>query len=118
MQQIVIVGAGAMGCLFAARFLEAGVAVTLIDNNVERLRMLEEQGLELIDDAGSRVLKPRTSLAERFSGPVDLMVLFTKGVHSAAAVKSVAHLAPLAALTLQNGLGNAEILAGAFGANR
>lgn len=118
MQQIVIVGAGAMGCLFAARFLEAGVSVTLIDNNVERLRVIEEKGLELIDDAGSRVLRPRTSLAERFSGPVDLMVLFTKGVHSAAAVKSVAHLAPLAALTLQNGLGNAEILAGAFGADR
>jgi len=120
MQQIVIVGAGAMGCLFAARFLEAGASVTLIDNSLERLRVIENQGLELIDDAGRRVLKPRTALAQQFTGPVDLLMLFTKGVHSAAAVNSVAHLARLEpiALTLQNGLGNAEILAGAFGADR
>jgi len=120
MQQIVIVGAGAMGCLFAARFLEAGASVTLIDNNVERLRVIEQQGLDLVDDSGSRVLKPRTALAQEFTGPVDLLMLFTKGVHSAAAVTSVAHLARLkpVALTLQNGLGNAEILAGAFGADR
>jgi 2-dehydropantoate 2-reductase len=120
MQQIVIVGAGAMGCLFAARFLEAGASVTLIDNSVERLKVIEQQGLDLIDDSGSRVLKPRTSLAQEFAGPVDLLMLFTKGVHSAAAVSSVAHLARLKpiALTLQNGLGNAEILADAFGAER
>jgi 2-dehydropantoate 2-reductase len=119
-REIVIVGAGAMGCLFAARLLEAGAAVTLIDNNLERLKLIQEQGLELIDDAGSRRVQPRTALAQRFSGPVDLLMLFTKGVHSAAAVASVAHLAagrPIA-LTLQNGLGNAEILAAAFGADR
>jgi 2-dehydropantoate 2-reductase len=51
---------------------------------------------------------------------VDLVMLFTKGMHSAAAVNSIAHLAhyqPIA-LTLQNGLGNAEILAATFGADR
>jgi 2-dehydropantoate 2-reductase len=120
MREIVIVGAGAMGCLFAARLLATGVAVTLVDNNTERLAVIQQQGLELIDDSGSRVLKPRTALAADFSGPADLVILFTKGVHSAAAVESVAHLASLrpVALTLQNGLGNAEILAAAFGAER
>jgi 2-dehydropantoate 2-reductase len=51
---------------------------------------------------------------------VDLVVLFTKGMHSEAAVASVTHLAVLRplALTLQNGVGNAEILAAAFGADR
>ena len=120
MREIVIVGAGAMGCLFAARLLATGVSVTLIDNNAERLRVIQEQGLELVDDSGSRVFKPRTALAAGFSGPVDLVILFTKGVHSAAAVDSIAHLSRLwpVALTLQNGLGNAEILAGVFGADR
>jgi 2-dehydropantoate 2-reductase len=47
-------------------------------------------------------------------------VLFTKGLHSEAAIKSVAHLAdakPIA-LTLQNGIGNAELLVAGFGADQ
>jgi len=120
MQEVVIVGAGAMGCLFAARLQEAGATVTLIDNNAERLELIGKRGLELIDDFGCRLLKPRALLAHQLSGSVDLVVLFTKGMHSAPAVRSIAHLAQFrpVALTLQNGLGNAEILAGTFGADR
>jgi 2-dehydropantoate 2-reductase len=119
-RQVVIVGAGAMGCLFAARILEAGASVTLVDSNLERLADIERLGLELQDDAGTRTLRPLTSRAEDVSGPLDLVILFTKGLHTAAAVRSVAHLARLkpVALTLQNGLGNAEILAETFGAER
>ena len=45
---------------------------------------------------------------------------FTKGLHSAAATRSVAHIAGAEtyALTLQNGIGNAEILAETFAAQR
>jgi 2-dehydropantoate 2-reductase len=120
LRNIVIVGAGAMGCLFAARLQKAGVTVTLIDNNAQRLALIAKDGLELIDDAGSSSCQPGASVAADFAGPVDLVMLFTKGMHSAAAVKSIAHLArfkPIA-LTLQNGLGNAEILAATFGADR
>jgi len=117
---VAIVGAGAMGCLFGARLIEAGVAVTLIDSNVQRLEDIRSKGLVLTDDAGTRTMQPQTASAGEFPGPVDLVVLFTKGMYSAAAVRSVAHLAvrrPIA-LTLQNGLGNAEILAETFGADR
>ena len=119
-RHVVIVGAGAMGCLFAARMMEAGALVTLVDTDLRRLADIERLGLELHDDAGTRTLRPRTARAEDISGPVDLVVLFTKGLHSAAAVRSVAHLARLepVALSLQNGLGNAEILAETFGAGR
>jgi 2-dehydropantoate 2-reductase len=117
---IVIVGAGAMGCLFAARLQKVGATVTLIDNNAQRLALIAKDGLELIDDAGSSSCRPGASVAPDFTGPVDLVMLFTKGMHSAAAVNSIAHLSryePIA-LTLQNGLGNAEILAATFGADR
>jgi len=36
-RDVVIVGAGAMGCLFAARLAEAGTQVTLVD--VDRARL-------------------------------------------------------------------------------
>jgi 2-dehydropantoate 2-reductase len=118
--RVAIVGAGAMGCLFAARMAEQGVAVTLIDVDQARLDTLRLDGVTLIDDAGSRTLAVRASLAERVTEPVDLLLLFTKGTHSAAAIRSVAHLAasrPIA-LTLQNGIGNADLLAATFGADR
>ncbi|WP_207764680.1 ketopantoate reductase family protein [Hyphococcus luteus] len=120
MKNIVIIGAGAMGCLFAARMSEAGAHVTLIDVDRARLDLLAQGGVELIDDKGRRTVRVEASLAENFDGPADLVMLFTKGAHSAAAVASVKHLAAQkpAALTLQNGIGNAERLAEIFGADR
>ena len=114
---IVIVGAGAMGCLFAARLAEAGAHVTLVDVDRDRLAAIGRGGITLIDDAGSRTVAVGAALAGDVAAPVDLVMLFTKGGHSAAAIRSVAHLAATrpVALTLQNGIGNAELLAEGFG---
>lgn len=120
MQNIVIVGAGAMGCLFAARLAEAGVGVTLVDVDATRLAVLDSDGIALSDDDGERIVPVRAALASDVTGPVDLVMLFTKGMHSAAAIRSVAHLADghSYALTLQNGIGNAEVIAGIFAPGR
>jgi 2-dehydropantoate 2-reductase len=117
---VAVVGAGAMGCLFAARMAEAGARVTVIDVDPLRLDAIRSRGIVLTDDAGTRAVRVEAALAEHFPGPVDLLLLFTKGMHSAAAIASVAHLqrhGPVA-LTLQNGIGNAEQLAAVFGADR
>jgi len=117
---IVIVGAGAMGCLFAARLAEQGARVTLVDVDRERLAAIGRDGVTLVDDAGRRAVAVGASVADAVAGPVDLLVLFTKGLHSAVAIASVAHLASAdtIALTLQNGIGNAELLADVFGVDR
>lgn len=116
MEHVVIVGAGAMGCLFAARLALGGAAVTLVDVDAERLARIAAAGLELADDAGEHRVRVEARLAGDVAGPVDLVMLFTKGMHSAAAAASVAHLADgrATALTLQNGIGNAEALAQVF----
>jgi len=116
----VIVGAGAMGCLFAARLAEQGVRVTLVDVDRDRLAAIRRDGISLTDGQGTRTLPVGAALAADVSGPIDLVVLFTKGLHSAAALRSVAHLAEAkpVVLTLQNGIGNAELLAETFGAER
>lgn len=120
MQKIVIVGAGAMGCLFAARLAEADVDVTLVDVDARRLALLDAEGIILSDDDGERTVSVRAALASDVTGPVDLVMLFTKGMHSAAAIRSVGHLADgqAFALTLQNGIGNAEIVAEIFAPSR
>lgn len=119
-QNIVIVGAGAMGCLFAARLAEAGKAVTVVDVDAARLARIGQEGIHLRDDAGQRVVPVAAARADAVQGPVDLLILMTKGMHSAAAADSVAHLAATGccALTLQNGLGNVEALARAFPRDR
>jgi len=117
---VAIVGAGAMGCLFAARMAERGVRVTVVDVDRERLSIIGRDGITLTDDNGSRTVAVRAAVAAEVTAPVDLVLLFTKGTHSAAAIRSVAHLAPSQpiALTLQNGIGNAELLVERFGADQ
>lgn len=114
-----IVGAGAMGCLFAARLAQHGAAVTLIDIDRERLSIIARDGITLMDDEGTRTVQVTAALASE-SEPVDLLLLLTKGLHSASAIASVSHLAATkpTALTLQNGIGNAELLARSFGEER
>jgi 2-dehydropantoate 2-reductase len=119
MRDIVIVGAGAMGCLFAVRMAEAGARVTLVDVDEKRLAALRRDGVTLADDRGERTMPIQAGLAAEVAAPVDLVLLFTKAMHSEAAARSVAHLAAGAqALTLQNGIGNAEALAEIFPPDR
>lgn len=117
---VAIVGAGAMGCLFGARLAEQGARVTLVDVNRDRLSVIAHDGITLTDDDGERTIALQASRADEIATPIDLLLLFTKGVHSAAAIDSVAHLAAAGpvALTLQNGIGNADLLAERFGADR
>jgi 2-dehydropantoate 2-reductase len=114
--KVAIIGAGAMGCLFAARMAGAGAQVTLVDVDRARLDAIAREGVTLTDDKGTRTFPVGAAVAAETTS-VDLVVLFTKGLHSDAAIKSIAHLAvskPIA-LTLQNGIGNAELLAAGFG---
>ncbi|MBY0393912.1 MAG: ketopantoate reductase family protein [Novosphingobium sp.] len=117
--KIAIVGAGAMGCFLAARLAKGGLDVTVIDVDRARLEVIGREGITLHDDNGTATAKVRACLAVELAGPVDLVLLMTKGMFSAAAIRSVAHLAqhnPLV-LTLQNGLGNVEAIAEVFHAD-
>ncbi len=120
MQRIVVIGAGAMGCLFAARIAESGAGVILIDVDRPRLDAIARDGIHLIDDRGTRIVRLETGMAADALAPVDLVLLFTKGMHSSAAIQSIAHLVPdgTSVLTLQNGLGNPEIIAETFPARQ
>lgn len=114
--RIGIVGAGAMGCLFAARLAAAGADVTVVDVNAERLHLMSGEGIILHDDNGRIAVPVRAVLASDLAGPLDLLIVFTKGMHSAAAIRSVAHLndGRCLVLTLQNGLGNVEAISEVF----
>ena len=98
----------------------AGKSVTLVDVDAARIDLINAQGIMLDDDAGRHHASASAVSAAQVAGPVDLLILFTKGMHSAAAIRSVAHLSrtDCSVLTVQNGLGNAEAIAEIFPAER
>ncbi|WP_322013470.1 2-dehydropantoate 2-reductase [Paraburkholderia sp. J12] len=112
-RQIAILGAGAMGSLFGGRLAEAGHAVTLLDIDDAHLAAIREHGLRLSTDAGERVVRNlRARRPESAREPADLLIVFTKTLHTTAALEAArGALGPQTALlSLQNGLGNAERL--------
>ena len=111
--RIAVVGAGAMGCLFGGRLQESGQDVVLIRTDQRHIDAINMTGLRLETDDGDRQIKVKAARAAAVSGVVDWLIVFTKSLHTLAAVQSAAHLVGPAtwALTVQNGLGNAEIIA-------
>jgi 2-dehydropantoate 2-reductase len=112
MTRIAIIGPGAMGCFFASKCFQAGMEVLLIDYNARRAAFLEEQGIFVEYGCSSEVSWPHVSTT--FPSALDLIVVLTKAYST-----PKLHIPPSAPiLTLQNGLGNAEILANNYGSNR
>lgn len=108
---ITMLGAGAMGGLFGGLLAESGQRVTLIDIDNAQLNAIRANGLRLDTDAGDRRVEGVAALRpEQAVDTPDLLILFTKSLHTDAALRGGAHLlgASTWVLTLQNGLGNLE----------
>ena len=120
--KIVIIGAGAMGGLFAARLAAAGEDVSVVDVWAEHVETIRTQGLILETGEGEVRTKPAavTRVEDLAACAADLVIVFVKSGMTAAAARSAQTiLGPVGrVLTLQNGLGNAEIIDEVFGADR
>src|SRR3569623_269707 len=105
---VAVVGAGAMGSLYAAAFHRAGATVTLVDVNPAHIAAINSSGLQLDTRAGIETFHLSAIQPGEASEEMDLVVLFTKTFHTDAALGGVkATIGPdTHVLTLQNGLGN------------
>lgn len=106
--KVLILGAGAMGCLYGAAFHRAGCEVVLVDVNRAHIDVINAAGLELETRSGVERLPISARLPEEVSEPVDLVVVFTKTFQTEAALDGIrAAIGPEThLLSLQNGLGN------------
>jgi len=118
--KVLILGAGAMGCLYGAAFHRAGCEVQFVDVNQPHIDAINANGLELETRAGTEYLPIPARLPEEVAGLVDLVVVFTKTFHTDAALAGIkAAIGPETwLLSLQNGLGNDKRLAGHASADR
>jgi len=111
--KISILGAGAMGSLFGGLLAEAGEAVTLLDLNQAHLEAVRTRGLRLQTDQGDRrITSLQACRPEEASEVPELLIVFTKTLHTRTALQGVQHLLgpDTCVLTLQNGLGNVEAI--------
>jgi len=108
--KVAIIGPGALGCLFAARLTQSGVRTTLVDHRTDRAAHLRESGITLEDGKGMHRVRPAAVTLNTPTGQ-DLVIVLTK----AYSTNSLALPPDTPVLTLQNGLGNVEILCAAVG---
>lgn len=109
-----------MGQLFGARLQIAGQDVVFIDAAPSTINALNSGGITLTTEDGKEHTQAEAGLASDFRDILDLVIVFTKGFHTAPALESIGHLIgpETHGITLQNGLGNGEELAHHFGPER
>lgn len=114
--RIAVVGAGSMGSMFGGFLARGGASVWLVDPNAAHMAAVAARGLTLRHGGRSAQVPLNATTDPALPGPVDLILFLTKADRTAAAAAAARPLAGTgtAALTLQNGLGNAEAIADAL----
>ncbi|MCI5113299.1 MAG: 2-dehydropantoate 2-reductase [Candidatus Electrothrix sp. AW1] len=118
--KITVIGTGAMGCLFGGLLTEDGADVQLLGVRKQQINTLNKQGLAIVYQGKKRIIRVRATVDPAEITGTELAVLFVKHAQTAEAARSAASLLGSTgyALTLQNGMGNAEILADILGKDR
>jgi 2-dehydropantoate 2-reductase len=111
--RVAIVGPGAIGSVYAAGLVEAGVDVTLIASNQQFADQLSSDGLVIIGPGGERTLAVAATADAATVGHVDLLLVLVKCYSTAAAMQAaLPMLGPdTIVASLQNGWGNGDVLA-------
>ena len=117
--RIGIIGTGAMGCLFAAR-LAPLADVTVLGTWREAVHALQVFGVRLCENGHEVTAPVRAQSDPGQVEPVDLALVLVKGCQTERAARWAEKIlrAEGIALTLQNGLGNLEIIEAEVGAPR
>lgn len=117
--KIAVVGAGAMGAVFAVHFAEVGHDVLLIQRAGAHLDAIRAQGLRLSGPSADRTVTFRaesTAPAE----PQDMVVIAVKATQVAAAARDARRLVgpETVVVAMQNGIGAADLIALSVPADR
>jgi len=109
--KVTIVGAGALGCLFAARMAHGGVQVTLVDHKSDRCARLKQNGVALETPGNTLTTSP--AVATYVPQGQDLVLICVKSYHT----QSLQLPGGVPVLTVQSGLGNVETLCSMVGSS-
>jgi 2-dehydropantoate 2-reductase len=114
--KIAVVGAGAMGAIFGARFAQAGHDTHLVDVAVPLVDKINSDGITVVRGDDETVTQVPATTDPASVGPVDLVVFCVKCYHTPSAAEAARPLVDSSTVvaSLQNGWGNGDVLAGVF----
>ncbi len=119
--KIVVVGPGALGCLVSAILKnKTKEEIWLLDEFSDRAKKLSADGIKVEGLGGSFNVKVNVTSNVKDIGQCDLLILCVKSYSTEDACKQIKEIVTDKAsiLTLQNGLGNVQILNDHFGEDR
>jgi len=118
--KIVIVGPGAMGCLFAAFLSKSKEEIWLLGRNKERSSKISGQGIIIEGISGNWLSKVKSTADPNEIKTADLIIICVKSYDTKDAALAVKPLISenTRVLTLQNGIGNIEIIGEVIGADK
>lgn len=111
--KIAVVGAGAMGSLFGAMLTEAGNEVWLYDVWLEHVETINQDGLRIEREGVTRTVEIRATADPQQIGQAELVLIFVKSSRTNLAAETAQTIAGSkgSVMTLQNGMGNADVVA-------
>lgn len=115
--KIAVLGAGAMGSVYAGLFADSGHEVWAIDRWAEHVSAMQDKGLRVAGASGDRTVRLNASTEATDAGICDLVVIATKAADVVDAANAAAALVgpDTRVLTIQNGLGSADKVAAILG---
>ena len=121
--RIAIVGPGAIGGLFGAVLSRGGLDVTLVSRRAEEAERIGREGVRIEGRGGDYVSRPNAVCLESPASalrPFDVILVAVKAYDTESAARTLAPIVgpETTVVTVQNGLGNVEILVTAFGRGR
>ena len=110
--KIAVIGAGAMGSLFGALLAESGEDVWLYDIWEEHVKAINEKGLGIELDDKTLSVSVNATTDKGQIGKTDLAIIFVKSTQTGDAARTASEFIDTNGyvLTLQNGMGNADII--------
>jgi 2-dehydropantoate 2-reductase len=126
--KICVLGAGALGCAIGGALTEAGHEVWLVSRNAKHVEVMNRVGLTVRsgsgDGAADRVIKVKAAThadgVDLSTGLVELVIVLVKSFHTREVMESAGAILgkDTLVLSLQNGVGHEDVLAGAVGRDR
>jgi len=110
--KIVVVGPGALGCLVGGFLSKSGEEVWFLDKHPERANKLNNDGIKIEGISGEYNIKVKATCDPKEIGVSDLVIICVKSYDTEQATKNAKALVSdnTLILTLQNGLGNVEVI--------
>jgi len=108
--KIVIVGAGAIGSLFAGYLIKTKEEIIILEKTKERAAKINQYGITIESASGSWKIKPKATADLKDIDEADLIILCVKAYDTKETINQIKNYVKdkTFVMTLQNGLGNVE----------